>query len=177
MSQQSQNSTLALGLNNMLRDFTDVCNTVPRDIYINKPENTSSIGAHMRHSLEFVQMLTEQAESGTVDYELRTRNTLFESDPEVARLGFSNTITKLTALINKMGGTQVITVLETPGFGIEKTPVTSSLGREVLFAIQHCIHHFAIIKMMAQSQGIQFSPEFGVTSATQTHNLKVAAKG
>ena len=171
--QKTQDLALEMGLGNMLRDFYDVCNRVPRDIYNTAQNNNSSIGAHMRHSLEFIQIIVEQAESGTIDYESRIRNTIYESDPEAAKIGFAKIIQQLTSLIDDMGANKVVEVMETPGFGIEKIPVASSLGREVLFGIQHSIHHFAVVKILAANNDIEFSKDFGVTSATQAHNKKL----
>ncbi len=169
MSEPTHKESLLLSLDALLKDFQGVCDSVPAGIYTSK-EGSSSIGEHQRHILEFAKVLIEQCGSKEVDYESRNRDKRCEVDSCYAAEIFTKNIADLKTIIEKSPLDQNISVQESPGFGIEKVSVASSLGRELLFVIQHSIHHFAIIKMLAKQQGIKFPQDFGVTSATQNYN-------
>lgn len=168
------NQKISIALYSILKDYQDVCKTVPLDIY-QKASDSSSIGAHMRHVLEFAQVLAEQAKSGYIDYEARSRNQVFEFNSDSAKLQYKKITEELVGIVNELGSDYAVTVVESPGFGLDRVEISSSLGREILFVIQHCVHHFALIKVLAAQDGISFSSSFGVTPATQDfNNLKLA---
>lgn len=51
-----------------------------------------------------------------------------------------------------------------------ESPVTrSSLARELVYAVTHGIHHFALISVMARLLDATLPPEFGVAPATVAH--------
>jgi hypothetical protein len=55
------------------------------------------------------------------------------------------------------------------------SPVTrSSFGREMVYAIAHAIHHYALISVMARLSGIQLPERFGVAPSTVPHVAKQA---
>ena len=57
------------------------------------------------------------------------------------------------------------------------SPVTqSSLGRELVYAIAHGIHHYALISVMARLLNAELPPHFGVAPSTVAHQRNVAAR-
>ena len=47
-----------------------------------------------------------------------------------------------------------------------ESAVTTSLARELVFALQHTIHHQAIIAVLLQQVGVQTPARFGYAPAT-----------
>lgn len=175
MPNNLQNNEFSIALKAILQDFHTVCDLVPNGTY-NNPTDKSSIGSHIRHILEFIQILNNNAAGGEVNYEHRVRNKLYESDPAVAKLASAKAIRSLENTLGTYGESHIIYITETPGFGINQVQVTSTLGREILFAIQHSVHHFAIVKMLAEKDNIKLPDNFGVACATQNHNLAKCAQ-
>lgn len=102
----------------------------------------SSLGQHFRHILEFFQCLEKGLQHGQVDYASRERDLMCEEHPAVAAAAFE----ALIPLLNGSNSDQALEVKAEFG-GSERPMYQSSLGRELLFAYDHAIHHLAIIKI------------------------------
>lgn len=127
--------------------------------------SSSSIGNHTRHILEFFQCLILQCEEGKVNYDLRRRNKRLESEPEYARITISRICEQLAGL--KMG--QSI-MLETNYLteGSEVVQAQSTIEREMIYNIEHAIHHMAMIKMGLKMYApeIELPAHFGIAPST-----------
>ncbi|NNE91426.1 MAG: DinB family protein [Verrucomicrobiales bacterium] len=125
----------------------------------------ASIGGHIRHCAEHFEIFRTGLEAGRIDYDARARGTADESDPVIAgeRLGelaawFSNH--ENIAEAGKAVQVQVNcgdSVCEWQG---------STVGRELQFLVSHTVHHFAIIGIMCEAQGIELALNFGVAPST-----------
>jgi len=101
-----------------------------------------SLGQHFRHILEFFQCLQQGAAAGVVDYSARPRNALYESQPFLTRQAFEEAVRSL-ALLDPEQPVAVRAEL-----GTEEQPhYDSTLGRELVYAFEHAIHHLAIIRI------------------------------
>ena len=100
----------------------------------------SSIGTHTRHFIEFYQCLLAQAESENINYCLRKRDLDIEEHPEMAIKAIDEIITQLTTL-----NLDTPVILNTSKAG--ETSIKSTIGRELYYNIEHCIHHLALIKV------------------------------
>lgn len=127
--------------------------------------NQSTIGQHIRHTLEFFTCLQEGISNGTVNYDLRERDPALETDPTVA-----------FAVIDKiMMGIQSWdwkTELTLSG-SYEKDSdtefsVPTNLAREFIYNIEHAIHHMALIKVGLKEirPDLEIPNSFGVASST-----------
>ncbi len=102
----------------------------------------STIGQHFRHMLEFFQCLEGGCATGDVDYAARPRNPLFEQIPGAAEVAFA----RFADSVQRMDTERVVAVVAELGSDL-RPAYTSSLGRELVFAYDHAIHHLAIIRM------------------------------
>ena len=50
----------------------------------------------------------------------------------------------------------------------------SAVGREIMYAVAHAVHHYALIGIMAGIMGVQMPPGFGVAPSTVKHQREVA---
>ena len=175
MSQDMNIETqLTMGLAHIAHDYAAMCHIDP-SLYGKMSDHGASIGGHARHILEFTQILAGSAKDGVVDYERRQRQKQFEHDPVAALEAFQQAMKDLERLLEVNGAAKALTVKEMPGFGLSQIAVPSSLGREVFYVIEHAIHHFALIKIIAQDWQCDLGNDFGVGIATRMHRSKQTA--
>lgn len=157
------------GLENMLNDIRHVATQLPPAAYGVAQEGRSSIGAHMRHIIEFMQMLSDNSAGGVIDYENRERNPLYETDSHAMLVILAQLQAKLVSALTTYGAYHPLLLRETVIVGGGKLTVSTSLGRELLFMLQHGTHHLAIIHMQAAALGIDLGRSCGVAVATQSY--------
>jgi hypothetical protein len=123
----------------------------------------STIGQHFRHILEFFQCLEAGAQAGKVDYASRQRNLLYETNPHLTAEAFEHFGQKVAELNLQLP----IHVSAEFGHG-ERPSYQSTVGRELLFAYDHAIHHLAIIKigLRCYFPEIQFQDDLGISPST-----------
>jgi hypothetical protein len=129
----------------------------------------STLGQHFRHILEFFQCLEKGVPAGMVDYASRERNLLYEDNPGVALSAFDAFAEALPSL-NLSENVEV----KAEFGGVERPCYTSMVGRELMFAYDHAIHHLAIIKigLRCQFPHVQVDKDLGVSPST----IKARAK-
>ena len=121
----------------------------------------STIGQHTRHILEFFIELNKGYESGMVDYDKRIRNHAIESDKFFA----INTIKEIIAGIEKPDREILLSV----AFGDEScaSQVFTNYFRELVYNLEHTVHHMALIRIGVEAISIIEIPvEFGVAAST-----------
>ncbi len=156
------------GLATSVRDLLTVT-TLPVHAYRFSAQGQSSIGAHVRHVLEFLQVLADQLADGVIDYESRAHNAAYESDPEIVAHILPQLHQTLATALETHGAYYPLLLRETVMVGGEKIPFTTSLGREILFMVQHAVHHLAIIRMQAAALNLAMDENFGVAVATKIY--------
>jgi hypothetical protein len=122
----------------------------------------STVGEHSRHVIELVQCLVNGYSNGVVCYDKRKREKEMETNPEYA----AGIINKLLPLLHKPDKELL---LET-GFddsGDKMVVVNSSYKREMIYNIEHAVHHLALIKVGLKEMAIDPGDEtIGVAYAT-----------
>jgi len=136
----------------------------------------STIGQHTRHIIEFYNCLIEQAighEVPVINYAKRRRDLLIESAPEHALQNVSAISERLDEL-----NTESKCMLDCTEYGQENLLVSSTIGRELIYNIEHTIHHLAIIKiaLRAAAPSIAVPDHFGVAPSTIRHRLEACAQ-
>jgi len=122
---------------------------------ITEPYFISSCGEHMRHVLDHFSAVSAHEQSGIIDYDSRQRG----SDIETWLCSVDNE--KLEAPLFVQTEVSISTQ------DISHTP--SCLGRELIFASAHAIHHFSMMSIAMKMQNLQADTSFGMAPATQTH--------
>lgn len=146
--------------------------TKPLDIY-----HGSTIGQHFRHLIEFYSCLVKGLGVGLVDYSDRDRDPLVETLPSHAA-GILNQLGE--SLARHEEGMALAVLTEFTADSREKRQVvSSSFGRELMFAHDHAIHHLAIVKigLAAALPGLELQHHFGVAPSTIKHRERQAAAG
>ena len=130
----------------------------------------SSIAQHTRHFIEFYQCLIAQQPKGFVNYDLRKRNCRMEQDPCHAKEVIDLILSELQALVDNEKLAHYS--------ALHTTSISSSLERELLYNVEHTIHHLAIIRIGLQliSPDIELPCNFGVAPSTVASREKVTVK-
>jgi uncharacterized damage-inducible protein DinB len=129
----------------------------------------SSIGQHVRHVVELFQCLLNGYESGVVDYDSRPRNQAIATRKETALDCLADIRTNVSHSDKSMR-------LHT-SFGREAKPcvISTTYFRELLYNIEHAIHHMALIRIgITEATEIQLPQEFGVAPSTLKYQAACA---
>jgi len=160
----------------VLRDAEIYLDDIDNDIY-SMPLDLlfgASVGQHTRHFIEFYSCLLTQIDSTprVVNYSKRERDLAIETDASVAKRQIAVIAQKLRSLSDNH-----VCSLECDDH-VGETPVNSNLERELLYNIEHTIHHLAIIKigLAAVAPAIELPEHFGVAPSTIRHKQKICAQ-
>jgi uncharacterized damage-inducible protein DinB len=125
----------------------------------------NSIGAHTRHIIELYQELLRGYENGVVDYDQRQRDPMIQTNRTAA-------IQRLDQLIGDqaLDNKPIIVLAPSMHYGEPSQPIGSTYDRELLYHIEHAIHHQALIRVAFLELGIGLLPEdFGVAPSTMAY--------
>lgn len=144
------------------------------DEYTQKLEvfNGSSIGQHVRHTVEFFQCLLEGFDTGTIDYDARKRNLLIETDLNYTLALVEMIQQKVNYITNFYSPIQLRV-----NYGeIDFELIETNFMRELVYLIEHSIHHFALIRIGIQEnfKHVIIEPNFGVAYSTIKFKEKIA---
>jgi hypothetical protein len=125
------------------------------------------VSSHMRHIIEFYECFLAGLPSKRIDYDSRRRDQTIESSPSVAAARIRAIIEELQKNPSlEQDDLLLIRVEDAESFCLEDPFLTSTVGRELMVLSSHTIHHFALIAMTLQAQGIAVDPAFGVAPST-----------
>lgn len=161
----------------LLNDLKKVVSDLDATAYAGAQDVLSgaSVGQHVRHLLEFYQCLLGQCLNGRVNYSLRVRELQLEQSAEYA----SGVCDDLICQLQYLDGDQSL-ILDMDDLDIQADAVSvpSSLARELIYCVEHAIHHMAIIKIGIMLQNPQFTlPEgFGVAPSTIRYRTSQCAQ-
>lgn len=122
--------------------------------------DNASAGQHFRHILEMFQCLLEQYPNSEIDYDLRRRDLKLETETEYAINVIDNIIKDIKEPNKSL--TLKALVNET-----QKIEIETNYDRELLYNLEHCIHHQALIKVALNGiKGLELPQHFGYAPST-----------
>ena len=134
----------------------------------------SSLGQHFRHIMEFYLLLIEGSKSGLIAYDKRIRKKEWEDQLLVAKTKFKSIDKSLSAMsLDKMLMLEYGNGYEDDDYSSQQ--VRTSLKRELIFVLEHSIHHLAMIKMGLRhsNPNLKIDPNLGVAPSTIKHQSNV----
>lgn len=135
----------------------------------------ASIGGHYRHCLDHFRTLLAAAPSGDLNYDQRERGTLIENDRFAALNATRELITGWENL-NLFFITRHLSVTCKASYSASGSQLAvSTIGREIMYAVAHAVHHYALIGVMAGIMDAPLPVGFGVAPSTLKH-LEATAK-
>jgi choline dehydrogenase-like flavoprotein len=155
----------------IIGQMTDLLGRIADDTYAKSLLlfNGSSIGQHFRHIVDFYGCLTRGVGGGRVDYAQRQRDTRIETEPGYAAAVLQQFYEQLATMDEVC---QVEVVADFSAELNETRPVVlSTVGREMMYAYDHAVHHLAMIKMGLKSvaPALEVDRNLGVAPSTVKH--------
>lgn len=127
----------------------------------------ASIGEHTRHIVEMFQGLLNSYASGEVNYDNRRRDLALQTDTAAALLAIASVRATIDRPNKRIALRQVIDG--------EELLIDSNYHRELLYNLEHCIHHQALIKVaVLQCDDVLIGEEFGVARSTIEYRKQCA---
>jgi uncharacterized damage-inducible protein DinB len=155
----------------LLNQLIDLIKTMSKDEYAAQLNvlNKSSIGQHVRHIVEFYIEFEKGYKLGTIAYDNRIRNLEFEVNQEFVITELQN-ITKRLENYNL----EKELLLES-NHGLTHTDAVkskTSCRREIVYVLDHAVHHLAIIKIAIQVNysHIELNTNLGIAPSTLRNN-------
>lgn len=156
----------------ILSQLKDVINQLGETAYSETLDvfSGASIGQHTRHILEFYLCLLQQKNKGDICYDKRERNLALETDIQVTTATINLLIDNLKLVTED---TPVTLSCELQG---ESIITPSSVSRELLYALEHAVHHMAIIKigLLLNCPTLTIPQNFGVADSTVQYRNQCA---
>lgn len=145
----------------IIEQFKQVQQQLPKDCY-DRPCDLlthASIGQHTRHIIEFYQCLLAGYEGAIVFYDKRKRDRRIEQDVHFA----GNLLQRIQNSLERPQR-RLLVFYELNG---RQTKLRSNYFREVMYNLEHTIHHLALIKIAVdQLTELELPPSFGVAPST-----------
>jgi len=135
----------------------------------------SSIGKHMRHIIEFYDILREGVEIGEINYDSRVRCYKTENELEVAKERIEIILLWLEEFsVNK--NLSLYFNFNTDNDDVKH--VKSNLMRELAYNMEHAIHHMALMRIVLDQQfpHIKIEQDFGLAFSTIRYNKDQCAR-
>ena len=148
-------------LDKTLNELVSLLNQLSNDDFTLpcKGLSDSTIGEHTRHIIEMFQCLENQYEVGIINYDKRNRDYRIQTDTEFAL----QCIADIKNQLHKENKTVVLQQI----IDGEELRIDSNYFRELLYNLEHCIHHQALIKVaVLQLEHLQIDADFGVARST-----------
>ena len=143
-----------------------------------RPSDTlshSTVGQHLRHTLEFFICFEQGFSKGIINYDKRSHDKLIESDKFIAL----NAINRIIEFIKSLQ-TEKQLQLEV-GYDLNKEEfitIDTTSNRELVYNIEHAVHHMAIIKIGLREVApyVKLPADFGIAASTIRFKESVASE-
>ena len=136
--------------------------------------NGSSVGQHIRHIVDFYLCLINGVNDVDINYDKRERNQNIEKDCLTAK----NMMAIVANKVQEVDIEKTVTVCSSyvADENVALKSVPSSIGRELMYAYDHAIHHLAMIKIGIQIHfpEIQIDKDLGVAPSTLKYRQQCA---
>ena len=135
----------------------------------------NSVGKHIRHILEFYELMIDGFENGEINYDKRNHDKALENDRDLA----IEKINSFKVLLESFDTDRSIDLETSYYLESDKTEVVkSSILRELVYNIEHAIHHMAIIKIgiLNSFKKITLDEKFGIAYSTIKYKEKTCAQ-
>ena len=125
----------------------------------------STPGQHFRHSIEFFECLASGYERGVINYDSRDHDRNLESSRVLAM----EMIHRIKDFVSSASfDKKLILEVSYDPHTNDSIKVESNMAREVIYNIEHVVHHMALVKIgMAEiCPGVKLPEGFGVAVST-----------
>ncbi len=131
----------------------------------------STIGQHIRHTLEFFVCLMDGFEQDLVNYDKRPHDKLIESDKYLAL----SIVGKIRDFVDTHTNDKPMKLEVGYGKADEFVTVDTNFYRELTYNIEHAVHHMALIKIGVRELApyVTLPAGFGIAASTIRHQESI----
>ena len=133
---------------------------------------SSTIGEHYRHCLDHFESLLQGLDADEINYDHRERNPRIEKDRKFA-------LTEMQRIVREFASIPMpffdcpINVRCQVNYELGTAPsIGSTVGRELMYAVAHAIHHYALIAVMCGMLKVPVPAGFGVAPSTLKYHAE-----
>jgi len=162
---------------NILSQLTDVVDQISEQDFTKQIESLgySTIGQHLRHTLEFFICLEQGFEKGLINYDKRAHDKLIESDKFIAL----TTLSKINEFIQSRPHDKSLKL--EAGYDLNKeeyVTIETNFLRELVYNIEHAVHHMAIMKIGIReiAPNVKLPHDFGIAASTIRYQEAIAVR-
>ena len=160
---------LKVAASDLLDQLEEIINQISEEDF-RKPLkilSDSSMGQHMRHTLEFFICLMDASNEGVINYDKRKHDKYIQEDKALA----ISVIGSIKEFIHKVEDNKPLSLEMEYGISddeLQVSVVPTNYERELAYNIEHAIHHMALMKVgiISKLDYIKLPPYFGVASST-----------
>lgn len=155
------NNSLAAEARDVLMQLVNCIHQLNYDEYTQKINllSNSTIGEHTRHIIELFEQLLSGYETGNINYDSRKRDIRIQESIDFATESIANIIKRLVRNDKQL----LLTTL----YNNHEMSIYSNYYRELMYNIEHCIHHQVIIKTaLLHFDKFEIDENFGVAKST-----------
>jgi hypothetical protein len=152
---------------NILTQLSDLVHQLSEQDFIRPIDSLgrSTIGQHLRHTMEFFICLEQGFEAGLINYDKRAHDKLIESDKFIALA----TLEKINEFIASQPADKALKL--EAGYDLDKeefVTINTNFLRELVYNIEHAVHHMAIMKIGIReiAPGVNLPHDFGIAAST-----------
>jgi hypothetical protein len=129
--------------------------------------NGATIGQHIRHTIELFDCVLNHYDDGHFSYDDRRRDLVLSSDLNAALQALER-IGEQVQVPDKI-------MRSSYAFNERLVEIDTTYYRELMYNLEHCIHHNAIVRIVLEADGLTALPEhFGVAPSTVQHKAACA---
>lgn len=131
--------------------------------------NGSSIGQHFRHIIDFYGCVDRGIAVGRIDYAERQRDHRVETEPDYAQ-GVLQQLNEKLSKVDEFSQVEVVADFSAD-LNSSRPVVSSTSGRELMYAYDHAVHHLAMIKigLKVACPEVSINKNLGVAPSTVKH--------
>jgi len=162
---------------NILKQLADVVNQISEQDFTKQIESLgySTIGQHLRHTLEFFICLQQGFEIGLINYDKRAHDKLIERDKFIAMA----TLDKINDFIQSLPADKPLKL--EAGYDLDKEEcitIETNFSRELVYNIEHAVHHMAIMKIGIRelAPSVKLPHDFGIAASTIRYKEATAVR-
>jgi len=137
------------------------------DTYTCAADNSSSIGQHVRHILDFFDCFEKGLGANSVCYDKRKRDSEIENSCNFAK----SKVLKIKQYLKDLSkqSDRELELLQISGVEGKELILKTSISRELMYLSDHSLHHLAICKLIAKDLGIDTKTLETRSFATETY--------
>lgn len=148
-----------------------------REIYSRSALDASSIGQHIRHTLDYLESIAYWNGSDSINFVDRKRGTADETNPDAALQRLLVIQYELAKRLLTHRPEQVLRYIEATGNPVQTVCIPATWAAVVDKVFGHVPHHLEVIRLLAKQYRIDIDPDTCLAPATAQHQARLAKLG